>query len=144
MNFFLKYVLWVSAESDLLKARVAIWGFTAIVTSKEYFEYINDPVSNRVGPFFWLSTYTLFIEYSIWFKFSRGLFDAPFPWYVKLIHVTYGTLFILGAIYAYNNGLNQPKSKKVYNLIDPDLTIENTEEVLNSKSAKAKKSKKQN
>ena len=129
MNFFMKYVLWVSAESDLLKARVAIWGFTAIVTSKEYFEYINDPVSNRVGPFFWLSTYTLFIEYSIWFKFSRGLFDAPFPWYVKLIHVNYGSLFILGGIYAYSNGLSQPKSKagdKQYNLIDPDLTIENT------------------
>lgn len=106
MNFFMKYVLWVSAESDLLKARVAIWGFTAIVTSKEYFEYINDPVSNRVGPFFWLSTYTLFIEYSIWFKFSRGLFDAPFPWYVKLIHVTYGSLFILGGIYAYSNGMS--------------------------------------
>jgi len=141
MNFFLKYVLWVSAESDLLKARVAIWGFTAIVTSKEYFEYINDPNSNRVGPFFWLSTYTLFIEYSIWFKFSRGLFDAPFPWYVKVIHVTYGTMFIAGAIYSYNNGLTQPKSKqeKKYNLLDPDLTIDNTEEVLNAKKGQNKK-----
>ena len=134
LNFFLKYVLWVSHESDLLKVRVAIWGFTAIVTSKEYFEYINDPNSNRVGPFFWLSTYTLFIEYSIWFKFSRGLFDAPFPWYVKLIHVTYFSAVTFGAIYAYNNGLaseKQKQSNKVkYDILDPDMTIENTNKVL--------------
>ena len=133
MNFFMKYVLWVGAESDLLKARVAIWGFTAIVTSKEYFEYISDPNSNRVGPFFWLSTYTLFIEYSIWFKFSRGLFDAPFPWYVKLIHVVYGTAIILGGIYAYSNGLDPPKAaeqQQLYDLLDPDLSVEDTQTVL--------------
>jgi hypothetical protein len=37
MNFFMKYVLWIPADSDLLKARVFIWAFTAIVCSKEYY-----------------------------------------------------------------------------------------------------------
>jgi hypothetical protein len=103
MNFFLKFVLWIGAESDLLKARVAIWGFSAIITSKEYFEYLDDPNCKRVGPFFWLSCYTLFIEYSIWFKFSRGLFDAPFPWYVQVIFIVYFGTVILGGVYSYMN-----------------------------------------
>lgn len=107
LNFFMKYVLWVAADSDLLKCRVAIWGFTGIVTSREYFEYINDPNSKRVGPFFWLSCYTLFVEYSIWFKFRRGIFDAPTPWYVQLIIAVYFSCFALGGLYAWNNGLNK-------------------------------------
>ena len=104
MNFFMKFVLWVGAESDLLKARVAIWGFSAIVASKEFYEYIEDPNCHRVGPFLWLTMYTLAIEYSIWFKFSRGLFDEPFPWYVIVINVVYFGTAILGGVYAYCNG----------------------------------------
>jgi len=81
MNFFLKYVLWVSAESDLCKARVFIWAMTAIVTSKEFYVYVDDPNCQRVGPFLWLSILTLLIEYSIWFKFAPHCnFTAPFPW----------------------------------------------------------------
>ena len=72
LNFLLKYLLWVSAESDLCKARVAIWGFVAICTTKEFYVFMDDPNCKRVGPFLWLSIYTLMIEYSIWFKFSRG------------------------------------------------------------------------
>ena len=107
MNFFMKYVLWIPADSDILKLRVAIWAFSAVITSKEYFEYIDDPNCKRVGPFIWLSTFTIAIEYGVWFKFSRGLFDAPFPWYVKLIFITYGSLVLLGALYAAKNGYEQ-------------------------------------
>lgn len=126
MNFFMKFVLWVGAESDLLKGRVAIWGFSAIIASKEFYEYIEDPNCHRVGPFLWLSLYTLCIEYSIWFKFSRGLFDEPFPWYVNVIHIVYfGTVF-LGGVYAYLNGRwNGNKKKARIDTSDPEVTIEN-------------------
>jgi phosphatidylserine synthase 2 len=107
MNFFLKFILFVGAESDLLKARVFIWAFSAIATSKEYYEYLDDPNCARVGPFFWLSCYTLFIEYSVWFKHSRGMFDQPFPWYVKVIMVSYAATVLLGAVMAYWNGKKQ-------------------------------------
>jgi hypothetical protein len=100
MNFFVKFVLWVPAESDLLKCRVLIWGLSAIATSKEFFIFIDDPNCHRVGPFFWLSTYTLAIEYSIWFKFSWGMFDTPYPWYVKIIVATYFLVLVLGGIFA--------------------------------------------
>ena len=123
MNFFLKFVLWVGAESDLLKARVAIWGFTAIIASKEFFEYIEDPNCHRVGPFLWLSIYTLAIEYSIWFKFSRGMFSEPFPWYVVVIIVTYFGTAIMGGVYAFMNEKKDNKKAQI-DYSDPDVTIE--------------------
>ena len=103
LNFLLKFVLWIPAESDVCKSRVFIWAFTAIVCSKEYYVYIDDPNCRRVGPFFWLSTYNLFIEISIWFKFSRGMFDAPFPWYVIVIDTLAILLVVTGGVYAYIN-----------------------------------------
>jgi len=144
MNFFVKYVVWVGAESDLLKARVAIWGFVGIVTSKEYFEYMDDPNCKRVGPFFWLSSYTLMIEYGIWFKFSRGLTDAPFPWYVKVIFVTYAAVVLLGGLIAYNNDLKNNAAQKSktnkakYNLLDPEVEVEDTKQVLSAQNKKHK------
>ena len=104
MNFFLKFILWIPAESDILKARVAIWAFTAIATSKEYYIFIDDPNCKRVGPFFWLSVYTIGIEYSIWIKYMLTEFSEPFPGYVKLINFAYFSLFILGGAYSYFNG----------------------------------------
>ena len=123
----MKYTLWVTAESDILKARVAIWAFSAIVTSKEYFEYIEDPNCKRVGPFFWLSTYTVLIEYGIWLKHGSDVFAMDFPWYVYVIFVVYTSIFFIGAIYSYNKGgFDHESSNTTYNTIDPALTIENT------------------
>jgi uncharacterized membrane protein len=130
MNFLLKYVLWVSAESDLCKARLAIWAFSAIAASKEWYIFCDDPNCKRVGPFLWLSCYTLFVEYSCWFKFSRGMFDAPFPWYVKIIVSVYFTCVILGGVYSFNNGRVLKEKKKMYDILDPEVTVENTQEVL--------------
>ena len=135
MNFFLKYVLWISAESDLCKARMAIWAFSAVVNAKEFYIFCDDPNCKRVGPFFWLSTYTPLIEYSIWFKFSRGLFDEPFPLYVKLINIVYFSLVIAGGVYAYINGLQLSK-KKVYNTMDPEVQVESTKSVLEAQKKK--------
>ena len=134
MNFFMKYVLWVGAESDLLKARVAIWAFTAVVASKEFFEYIDDVNCKRVGPFIWLSCYTILIEYGIWFKFSRGMFDAPFPWYVKAIAISYFSAVLIGAIIAFVNGqrkqVQESDNKRRINHVDPSVSIEDTSKVL--------------
>jgi len=130
MNFFLKFCLWVSAESDLLLGRVLIWGFAAIATSREFYEFIDDPNCKRVGPFFWTSTYVVLIEYSIVFKFSQGLFVEPFPWYSTMIICVYISLILLGGVYSYLNGKHLDRQKKAYNITDPELTIENTSTVL--------------
>ena len=136
LNFLLKYVLWVSAESDLCKARVAIWAFSAICTTKEFYIFMDDPNCKRVGPFLWLSIYTLLIEYSIWFKFSRGLFDAPFPWYVVLIDSVYLLIFLLGALFSYMNGGWDANPKTKLNFFNPEIQVENTEAVLSEEKKK--------
>ena len=43
LNFLLKYVLWIEAESDICKARVAIWAFSAIATTKEFYLWMESP-----------------------------------------------------------------------------------------------------
>lgn len=138
LNFLLKFLLWVSAESDLCKARVAIWAFTAISTTKEFYTFMDDPNCKRVGPFLWLSLYTLMIEYSIWFKFARGQFTAPFPWYVIVIDSTYLLVFLLGAIFSFGNGGWDSNPKTKMNVFNPDIQIEDTKRVLDQGRKKQK------
>ena len=82
-NFFLKFLLWVPPEHWILKARLAIWAFSAICSTKEYYEYLTNPYCYRIGPFVWLCTFTLFLEFSFIAKFGAPIFTEAFPWYVK-------------------------------------------------------------
>lgn len=138
MNFFMKFVLWVPAESDILKCRVALWGFTAIAASKEFFEFIDDPNCKRVGPFMWLTIYTVLIELCIWSKFSRGMFDKPFPTGVIILDTVYFSLIFLGGVYATYNGMTKKieSEKAEYNLMDPPVTIESTQRILKEQKKK--------
>lgn len=111
LNFLLKYMLWIPAESDLCKARVAIWAFSAIATTKEFFFFLENPSENAPGPYVHLSIYTLLIEYAIWFKYALGYFNEPFPTYVVLIDSTYLGLLLAGAAYALYRGASAKLSK---------------------------------
>ena len=91
-NFFMKYVLYVPAEADVLKLRVALWGAAAIATSKEWYDFTSNRFCHRLGPFAWMAFYTSAVESLIVFKCSEGQFTEPFPWYVKVIW----TLILLG------------------------------------------------
>jgi len=81
-NFFLKFIMWVPPEHKILQVRLAIWAFSAIAATKEYYEFIANPYCKRVGPFIWLTSFTLMIEFSIVVKFGITMFTEPFPWYV--------------------------------------------------------------
>ena len=70
-NFFYKYLAWIPAEHLLVKYRVILWGFVAIATSKEWYEYVSNPHCHRLGPFVWLAFYTSTIELLSVYKF-RG------------------------------------------------------------------------
>jgi phosphatidylserine synthase 2 len=71
-NFFLKALLWVPPEHDILAVRVIMWGWVAIATSKEWYEYVSNPNCRRLGPFAWLTFYTSLIELSAVIKFADG------------------------------------------------------------------------
>lgn len=81
-NFFGKFVLWIPATHFILFIRVNIWAFLAMISTREYYEYISNKSCKRVGPFVWLAHLILFIEWSIIYKFSEGLFKEEFPLYV--------------------------------------------------------------
>ena len=84
-NFFLKFVLWVPAEHDMLKYRVALWGLAALASSKEWYEFCSNEYCHRLGPFAWLAFYTAGMEVMVVVRNSWDMFKEDFPWYVKLI-----------------------------------------------------------
>jgi phosphatidylserine synthase 2 len=102
-GFFLKFILWVPPDHDLLKVRLFIWGFSAIAATKEYYEFVTNKYCYRIGPFVWLSTLVLSLEFSIIIKFGSVMFTEPFPWYVKLMWSVLGLAIFSGGIYAYSN-----------------------------------------
>ena len=71
-NFFLKFVLWVPPEHKLLMFRVGLWGFCSLATSKEWFEYSQNDYCHRLGPFAWMTMFTIGIETMIVLKMSEG------------------------------------------------------------------------
>ena len=102
-NFFLKFVLWVPAEHDLLKFRVALWGLAALATSKEWYEYISNEYCHRLGAFSWVSLYTAPIEVFTVIKCAEGQFTEPFPWYVKVIWAIITVLLLILFAIAFKN-----------------------------------------
>ena len=126
-NFFLKFVLWVPAEHDLLKYRVAFWGLWSLATSKEWYEYISNPYCHRLGPFAWLTLYTCGVETMTVIKCSEGQFTEPFPWYVKVIWAVIAVLFLWFMSIAYGNQRRQEEQRKSsdkdFNPYNPDLDI---------------------
>lgn len=102
-NFFLKFVLWVPPEHDLMIVRVVLWGLCSLATAKEWFEYISNEYCHRLGPFAWLTMYTCGVETLTVIKCSQGQFTAPFPWYVKVIWVCVALGFLLLSSIAYRN-----------------------------------------
>ena len=59
-------------EHDLLKYRVALWGFSALAISKEWYEYISNEYCHRLGPFAWIAFYTVSVEVITVIKCSAG------------------------------------------------------------------------
>ena len=108
-NFFLKFIMWVPPDHKILTVRVAIWAFAAIASTKEFYEFITNKHCKRIGPAFWLTSYTLMVEFSIVVKFGSTMFHTPFPDYVKAIWAVISTFFLMGGVYAY---LNQRKADK--------------------------------
>ena len=125
-NFFLKFVLWVPAEHDMLKFRVALWGFAALACSKEWYEFCTNDYCHRLGPFSWLAFFTASIETMLVVKNSHDMFHEPFPWYVKVIWTCitatwWGLMFV-----AWRNSLKHAERRtpgREFNPYNPDLDI---------------------
>ena len=120
-NFFYKYLAWIPANHQLVKYRVILWGFVAIATSKEWYEYVCNPHCHRIGPFVWLSLYVSAIELSSIYKFRGDEFQNPFPFWIHCIWTTLGVLFALGLYISYTNG--KKRVSLVFDSYNPAIDI---------------------
>ena len=102
-NFFLKYILWVPPDHDLLKFRVTMIGLCAIPTSKEWYEFISNEHCHRLGPFAWCMIFLSMVETLTVIKFSRSMFVEPFPMYVKVMWSILGAGYAFLIAIAWNN-----------------------------------------
>ena len=114
MNFFLKYILWVPADHKILMIRVAMWAFGSIACAKEYYEFISNKYCKRVGPYVWVNSIALGVEFSIVIKFGSTMFKEPFPWYVQMIWAFISVLILIGYGIAFFN----ERSKKSTSTVD--------------------------
>ena len=100
-NFFYKFLVWVPPDHDLLKVRIFLWGFAAIATSKEWYEYVSNDHCHRLGPYAWLTFYVSLIELSSVIKFQTNEFVEPFPVWVKTGWAVIGAVYFAGLYVAY-------------------------------------------
>ena len=92
-HFFLKTVLWLPITHWVLAFRIFLWGFMCIIASREFYEYITNPVCKALGHFIWLTQLILFTEWMIIIKFREDLFTAPFD--EKVIYCWTATIIVL-------------------------------------------------
>ncbi len=95
-HFFLKFVLWLPITHYLLAIRIFMWGFLCIMAIREYYEYLKNKNSKRLGHFLWLSHVMLFLEWMIIIKIAvtKDMFKEKFPNEIKYSWII--TFFVLG------------------------------------------------
>ncbi len=131
-NFFGKFVLWIPATHFILLVRVHIWAFLAIITTREYYEYISNKSYKRLGPFIWISHLTLLVEWTMIYKFSDGFFQESFPHYVIYFWLIVGiTITAITVNLIIKDFIQFFKKEEVgvkkINLTDPLIDIEELE-----------------
>jgi phosphatidylserine synthase 2 len=102
-HFFLKYILWVPANHNILLARVLLVGICSIPAAKEYYEFMSNEHCHRMGPFSWCMILCISVETVATLKFSRNLFIVPFPLYVKFIWTVIGAGYAILIAIAWRN-----------------------------------------
>ncbi len=112
---------WIPADHNIVLFRTILWGFVAIPTSKEWYEYVSNSNCHRLGPFAWMTFYVASIELSSVYKFRGNEFVNPFPWWIKIIWFVIGVCFCIGFWKANKNG--NKDFKPLYNPYNPQIEI---------------------
>jgi len=105
-NFFLKALYWIPADHEIMKFRIFMWGFAALATAKEWYEYTSNVNHNRVMAFAWMTFYTCGIEVMMTIKagIHDKLFDfSVFPWFVYLIWICFAVIIAGCLLHSYRN-----------------------------------------
>jgi hypothetical protein len=114
-------LIWVPANHKIVSLRALLWGFCAIASAKEWYEFSANPHCHRLGPFAWLTNYICLVELSIVYKFRGQEFVNPFPWWIYTIWAVLISLWLVGLIKAVINGRRNKEEK--FNPYNPSISI---------------------
>ena len=83
-GFFLKYILWVPPKNPMNTIRLVIWMGIGVPALREFYQYITDKKTKRIGVNSWIGTGLFFAETIIIIKFGMyggdaTLFNNPMP-----------------------------------------------------------------
>jgi phosphatidylserine synthase 2 len=127
-HFFLKYILWIPPTHYILALRIYMWGLLAIISAREYYEYITNDSCKRLGLNVWIAHLIVFIEWSSIIKFSNGILDQPFPQYViifwTMVFVLISGITIHLGIKDFMNYYSKKSDNKQVNFFEPEIEIE--------------------
>jgi phosphatidylserine synthase 2 len=82
-NFYMKYILWVPANHNILLYRVLFWAFLAIASTREYYEYVTSGFKIRLGTHCWMAHLIIGCEWFFILKHSPGLFHDSMPLWIQ-------------------------------------------------------------
>ncbi|KAL0478103.1 phosphatidylserine synthase [Acrasis kona] len=93
--FFLKYELWVPPSNPLNVYRLILWFFVGMPAIREYYQFVSDPKTKRLGANAWIVGGIISLESLLVFKYSSGLFNEPFPPHIWVPWTVSGIFFVL-------------------------------------------------
>jgi phosphatidylserine synthase 2 len=131
-HFFMKYVLWIPPTHYILHIRIYLWGFLAIISTREYYEYVTNKSCKRLGHNVWLAHLILFVEWCCILKFSQNMFYEPFPVYVKYFWYCVFSLVALITIHLsvkdFIKYFKIGEYEEKLNFLEPKIEVETVED----------------
>eukprot|EP01117_Protostelium_nocturnum_P013513 TRINITY_DN5047_c0_g1_i3.p1 TRINITY_DN5047_c0_g1~~TRINITY_DN5047_c0_g1_i3.p1 ORF type:complete len:412 (+),score=101.41 TRINITY_DN5047_c0_g1_i3:507-1742(+) len=119
--FFLKYVLYIPPPHIINILRLfLVWGL-AMPATREFYQYVSDPLCKRFGTSCWLVVAGASLELLVWVKYARSqrMFEKPAPTVVVYSWITAISVLFLWAVWFYGFKNNekvenqQPTRRKV-------------------------------
>ncbi|KAL9646303.1 hypothetical protein ABK040_002849 [Willaertia magna] len=92
--FFLKYVLWVPPPNLLNVYRLLVWFLLAMPAIREYYQFVSDPNTKRLGANTWIVIGIILAEFLVYFKFSEKYYEIEFPPHIWVNWVLFFAIFI--------------------------------------------------
>ena len=122
-NFFMKRILNIAPEHNILKWRLFIWCPLALAGSEEYLEYLSNKYSKRVRPHMWIILLLLSLEVSFIFKHHEIFSHNPFPFHVKIIWLSIIGIIIATSIWIVYKNRGKKDDDIPWNPYNPPIDI---------------------
>ena len=126
-NFFMKRILNIAPEHDILKWRLLIWCPLALAGSEEYFEYLTNKYSKRVRPHMWLILLLLNLEVGFVIKHSNVFTGNPFPNHVKILWGSILASIVFISIWILYKNKGRKDEEIEWNPYNPPIDIKEVE-----------------